>query len=152
MAGRNRQPVDVLEARGRSHLTRAEKERRKATEQTVPPGMRAAEPPGYLSQWHDLADEFIRYAQMLAELMPDNFGQPDADCLARYVVSEHLFERYTADLMAETDPLNVKALQIAQDRAFKQAQSCASALGLTVTSRCKLVVPPPSDDDGSDEF
>ena len=29
MAGRNKQPVDVLTARGKSHLTKAEKERRK---------------------------------------------------------------------------------------------------------------------------
>ena len=29
-----------------------------------------------------------------------------------------------------------------EDRYFKQARACAGDLGLTVTSRCKLVLPP----------
>ena len=152
MAGRNKQPVDVLTARGKSHLTKAEKERRKATESVVPVALRGVSPPGYLDKWPEIRREFERYAEMLSALMPDNFGQPDADCLARYVVSESLYERYTSDLMEESDPLNIKNLQIAQDRAFKQAQACASALGLTVTARCKLVVPERSEDDGEGEF
>lgn len=152
MAGRNKQPVDVLTARGKSHLTKAEKERRKATESVVPVALRGVSPPGYLDKWPGIRDEFNRYAEMLTALMPDNFGQPDADCLARYVVSESLYERYTSDLMEEHDPLNIKNLQIAQDRAFKQAQACASSLGLTVTARCKLVVPERCEDDGEGEF
>lgn len=152
MAGRNKQPVDVLTVRGKSHLTKAEKERRKATESVVPVALRGVSPPGYLDKWPEIRDEFNRYAEMLTALMPDNFGQPDADCLARYVVSESLYERYTSDLMDEHDPLSIKNLQIAQDRAFKQAQACASALGLTVTARCKLVVPERREDDGEGEF
>lgn len=152
MAGRNKQPVDVLTARGKSHLTKAEKERRKATESVVPVALRGVSPPGYLDKWPEIRDEFNRYAEMMTALMPDNFGQPDADCLARYVVSESLYERYTSDLMEERDPLNIKNLQIAQDRAFKQAQACASSLGLTVTARCKLVVPERREDDGEGEF
>lgn len=152
MAGRNKQPVDVLTARGKSHLTKAEKERRKATESVVPVALRGVSPPGYLDKWPEIRREFVRYAEMLSALMPDNFGQPDADCLARYVVSESLYERYTFDLMDEHDPLSIKNLQIAQDRAFKQAQACASALGLTVTARCKLVVPERREDDGEGEF
>ena len=38
-----------------------------------------------------------------------------------------------------------------QDKAFKQCLACAKELGLTITSRCKLVVPPPPDD-GEDEL
>ena len=34
-----------------------------------------------------------------------------------------------------------------QDKAFKQCIACAKELGLTITSRCKLVVPTPPDDD-----
>ena len=91
MSGRNKQPVDVLTARGKSHLTKAEKERRKATESVVPVALRGVSPPGYLDKWPEIRDEFNRYAEMLTALMPDNFGQPDADCLARYVVSEALY-------------------------------------------------------------
>lgn len=152
MAGRKKQPVDVLVARGKSHLTRAERERRKAEELAMPPDLAGASPPEYLSQWPELVDAFNSYAAVLAKVMPDNFGAPDADCLARYVVAEHFFEKYTAQLMEETDPLNIKCLQIAQDRAFKQAHTASSVLGLNVTSRCKLVVPVADDADDGEEF
>jgi hypothetical protein len=33
-----------------------------------------------------------------------------------------------------------------QDKAFKQCLACARELGMTITSRCKIVVPPPPDD------
>ena len=150
--GRNRQPVDVIEARGRKHLTKAEKAKRKAEEAKVPPSLRDVQPPEYLMQWPDLAAEFDRLADMLRELIPDNFGQPDAGLLARYVVSEHLYEAYTSQLVDALEPSDIKALQIAQDRAFKQANACASSLGLSVTSRCKLVVPAKAEQDGESEF
>lgn len=151
--GRQRQPVDVLVVRGKSHMTKAEYERRKAEEATVPPNLREVQVPEYLLQWPDLVRTFDEYADLLRELMPENFGQPDADLLARYIVSEHLYESYTVQLVAVTDPANIKALQIAQDRAFKQAHTSATALGLTVSSRCKLVVPSGGDaDDGESEF
>ena len=78
MAGRHKQPVDVIVARGKSHLTRAEKERRKAEEATVPSHLRAVQAPEYLSEWPDLVDAFYRYAEMLSDIMPEQFGQPDA--------------------------------------------------------------------------
>lgn len=152
MAGRNKQPVDVLVARGKSHLTRAERDRRKAEELSMPPWLAGVSPPAYLEEWPGLVATFKRYAEMLSQVMPDNFGAPDADCLARYVVAEHFFEKYTAQLMEETDPLNIKCLQIAQDRAFKQAHTASSVLGLNVTSRCKLVVPVADDADDGEEF
>lgn len=154
MAGRSKQPVDVIVARGRTHLTRAEKERRKAEESTVPPHLRSVDVPDYLLQWPDLVQEFDNYADMLHDLMPLNFGQPDADCLARYIISEHLFESLTSKLVELDSIEDIKALQVAQDKAFKQAHTSATALGLTVTSRCKLVVPAPGDDDddGESEF
>lgn len=152
MAGRNRQPVDVIVARGRSHITRAEKERRKAEETTVPPNLRAVRAPEYLGEWPDLVDAFYAYADMLHDLMPERFGQPDADLLARYLVSERLFESLTSKLVKLDDASDIKSLQVAQDKAFKQAHTSASALGLTVTSRCKLVVPAGGEDDGESEF
>ena len=66
MAGRNKQPVDVLTARGKSHLTKAEKERRKATESVVPVALRGVSPPGYLDKWPEIRREFVRYAEMLS--------------------------------------------------------------------------------------
>lgn len=150
MAGRQRQPVEVLAARRKTHLTRADYDERKSSQVNVPIDLRDIEPPEYLFQWPERVADFDRYAKMLSLLMPDSFGQPDADLLARYVVSESLYESFTALLVGVTDPAQIKSLQIAQDRAFKQAHTCASSLGLTVTSRCKLVVPV-AEDDGEDE-
>lgn len=150
MAGRNRQPVAVLEARGKTHLTKAEKERRREEETTVPPEYRDVEIPDFLFQWPELVKKFDYYSEMLKKLMPENFGQPDADLLARYVVSEKIYENMTTLLVGLTDISRLKDVQLAQNRAFQQAHTCASALGLTVTARCKLVVPAPSD--GDDEF
>ena len=152
MAGRHKQPVDVIVARGKSHLTRVEKERRKAEEATVPPHLRAVQAPEYLSEWPDLVDAFYRYAEMLRDIMPEQFGQPDADLLARYLVSERLFESLTSKLVKLDDVDGIKSLQVAQDKAFKQAHTSASALGLTVTSRCRLVVPSGGEDDDESEF
>lgn len=152
MAGRYRQPVAVIEAAGKTHLTKAQREDRKAQEMPIPPEYRDVEVPDYLFQWPDLVKEFDRYAEMLSGVMPENFGQLDADCLARYVVSEHLFEDFTARLVTCDKASDIKNLHIAQDRAFRQAHACAAALGLTVTSRCRLVVPGAGDDDDECEF
>jgi P27 family predicted phage terminase small subunit len=38
-----------------------------------------------------------------------------------------------------------------QSRYFKQCRECAGDLGLTISSRCKLVLPP-KEDEGEDEF
>lgn len=152
MAGRNRQPVAVIVANGRTHMTKEEKERRKAEETTVPLEYRDIEVPEYLLQWPDLVIVFDRYVEMLRALLKDNFGQPDADLLARYVVSEHLYESFTSKLVGLKKPDDIKVIQIAQDRAFRQAHTCASALGLTVSSRCKLVVPAGGDEDDECEF
>lgn len=151
MAGRQMLPADVLKARGKTHITRAEYEDRKASEVEMPPELRDVVPPEYLFQWPDMVSRFDDYAEMIGSLI-STFGQPDADLLARYVVSESLYESFTALLVGVTDPAQIKSLQIAQDRAFKQAHTCASSLGLTVTSRCKLVVPVAEDDGGEEEF
>ena len=99
-----------------------------------------------------MVDAFYRYAEMLRDIMPEQFGQPDADLLARYLVSERLFESLTSKLVKLDDVDGIKSLQVAQDKAFKQAHTSASALGLTVTSRCRLVVPSGGEDDDESEF
>lgn len=119
----------------------------------MPDSMRKVEAPEYLGEWPELMDEFDRLATMLCELMPENFGQPDADLLARYVTAEAIYEKFTAEVLAAPDATAAKNAQLAQDKAFKQAHSCATALGLTVTSRCKLVVPQPQEpSDDESEF
>lgn len=153
--GRRKQPVALVVANGKKHLTKAEKERRRAEEVNIPPTLQYCPAPDYLFEWPRLVERFNAIAVMLHELMPQNFGEPDAEVLARYVVAEASFELYTSKLMSAlmADDLEAhKALHMEQNRAFTQAQAAASVLGLTVTSRCKLVVPGGGDGDDEDEL
>ena len=144
MVGRPREPVDLLIAKGKKHLTKAEIEERKAQEVKVP--FVNVKPPAYLDKKQ--SKKFKEFAKMLLAL--GIFTELDVDCLARYIISQDLYLKYTEKMaeMIEKDELDMmKDIQIMQDKAFKQAQTSASSLGLTITSRCKLVVPTPPDDD-----
>ena len=72
----------------------------------------------------------------------------DVDCLARYVISHDLYILYTSQItqmLAEGVVDNT--MQNLQDKAFRQAQTSARDLGMTITSRAKLVVPTPPDNE-----
>ena len=84
-----RQPINILTAKGRKHLTQDEIERRRATEPQAPDD--DIRPPEYLSkkqrdEFSALADELIRVKII---------GNVDAGELARYVVAHSLYARYT---------------------------------------------------------
>jgi hypothetical protein len=65
-------------------------------------------------------------------------------------MSHELYLSYTKIMMKLTKDADIdglKDIQIMQDKAFRQAQTSARDLGLTITSRCKLVLPPVTEDD-----
>jgi P27 family predicted phage terminase small subunit len=65
-------------------------------------------------------------------------------------MGEQLYLQYTnllVKLIKSKDYDQLSKIQSLQDRAFRQCRQCARDLGLTVSSRCKLVVPQPLDDD-----
>ena len=136
--GRSRETIDVLVAKGKSHLTKAEIEKRRETEVEVP--FRNIVAPSYLTRkqkakFNEIADKLVKIG-VLTEL--------DIDCLARYVLAHGLYLSYTKiinTLMATDDLKTMKDYQLLQDKAFKQCLACAKELGLTVTSRAKIVVP-----------
>lgn len=143
--GRNAQPVDLIVAKGRSHMGRAEIERRREAEIKVP--FTDVHPPEYLRGEKERA-EFTEIADKLQAI--GIFTELDVDCLARYIVSKALYLRYTAVL---TDKINRNAdadeitkFQRLQSEAFKQCRSCGSDLGLSITSRCKLQIPQVEDE------
>lgn len=145
MAGRPREPVDLIKAKGKKHLTKKEYEERKATELDVP--FVDIKPPEYLKGEKQL-EKFKYYAEMLLKL--NIFTELDVDCLARYIMSEQLYLQYTnllIKLIKSQDFEQMGKIQSLQDRAFRQCQQCARDLGLTISARCKLVVPPPIDDE-----
>lgn len=154
--GRPREPIDLIKAKGKKHLTEAEYEERKATEIEVP--FTDIEPPSFLpktfhKEFYEISDK-LKAIGIMTEL--------DTVCLAQYLIAKQNYISYTAMLLkvikrnsnpdklslSEDEVIENTKIQALQDRALRQCQTCARDLGLTITSRCKLVVPqPPSDED-----
>lgn len=144
---RPREPIDLIKAKGKKHLTQAEYEERKAEEVEVP--FTDVKPPEYLKGEKQI-EKFNYYADMLLKI--GIFTELDVDCLARYIMSEVLYLQYTnllTKLIRSNDFEQLGKIQSLQDRAFKQCQQCARDLGLTISSRCKLIVP---QTDGDEDF
>lgn len=137
MAG-PRQPIDLVLARGKKNLTKAEIEMRRAQEIKV--DFKDVKPPEYLPA--KLKREFEEIAAKLLAI--GIMTELDEDCLARYLIAQSNYLNYTkllAKAMRTEDMDAIIKAQRAQDMAFKQCQSAANALGLTISSRCKLVMP-----------
>lgn len=144
MRGRPREPIDLIIAKGKKHLTEKEIEERREAEVKVP--FTDIKAPEYLKG--KMLDEFNHYAEMLSAI--GIFTELDVECLARYVMSQALYLQYTnllTSLIKKKDFKEMQRVQSLQDRAFKQAHTAASSLGLTITSRCKLSVPQVSKDE-----
>lgn len=138
MAGQ-KQPLALIEAKGKKHLTKAEKERRAAQEVHAPADN--VSPPPYLNAKQK--KEFRRIAGQLLELKI--MSNLDCDALARFLVARDNYVKFTA-LVDSIEPelgavLALDKATTLQDRAFKQCRQAAGDLGLTISSRCKLAVP-----------
>lgn len=140
MAGRQKQPVDLMLVKGKTHLTKAEIEKRKSQEVKAPADKIRA--PSYLP--NDLKREFRKLAKQLVEIKI--MSNLDIDALARFIMSRRLYNDLMENLLAKPDLMLDKDFASAQDKLFKQCRTSASDLGLTITSRCKLVVPKKEDD------
>ena len=145
--GRPKKPIGLHLAEGNpSHLTKAEIEERLEGELDVP--FLDVAPPEYLTGKKQI-EKFNYIADMLLRL--EIFTELDVDCLARYIMSEQLYLQYTnllIGLIKSKDFEQMGKIQSLQDRAFRQCDTCARRLGLTITDRARLVVPqPPEDDD-----
>ena len=90
---KNRQPIDLIKAKGKKHLSEREYEERKSQELDVP--FVEVEPPDYLTTKKQ-KEEFNHYAGMLVEL--GIFTELDVDCLARYILAKELYINYTKQL------------------------------------------------------
>lgn len=142
---RPREPVDLIKAKGKKHMSKAEYEERKEQEIEVP--FTDIKPPDYLTGQKQL-EKFNYYADMLLNI--GIFTELDVDCLARYIMGEQLYLQYTSlliSLIKSKDFDQMGKIQGLQDRAFRQCQQCARDLGLTISARCKLVVPKTDEDD-----
>ena len=136
---RPREPIDLIKAKGKTNLSQKEYDERKSEELDVP--FTDVQPPEYLKGKKSI-DKFNYYAGMLLQI--GIFTELDVDCLARYIMGEQLYLQYTnllIRLIKSSDYDRLGKIQSLQDRAFRQCQQCARDLGLTISARCKLVVP-----------
>ena len=135
---RPRQPIELVLAKGRKNLTKAEIEQRRAQEVKV--DFKDVTPPDYLPA--KLKKDFEEIAKKLLAI--GIMTELDEDCLAQYLIARSNYLNYTkllAKAMRTEDMDAIIKAQRAQDMAFRQSQTAANALGLTISSRCKLVVP-----------
>lgn len=148
MAG-PRQPIELVMQKGRKHLTKAEIESRQRTE--IKPIADNIEPPSYLTKKQK--QEFDKIATQLIALKI--MGETDVDALARYIMSKDIYVKLTKEIQKSAvigDPYTLERYMKNQDKAFKQCRQCASDLGLTISSRCKLVVPQPKEEKKTNKF
>lgn len=139
---RQKEPIALTELKGTNHLTKAEKAARKEAEIQAP-----AEnilPPDFLS-----SNEKKRFAEIAKQLQAIGImADLDVPALARYVVAETQYDTLTQliqrNLLCENAldlPETLTKLLNAQDKLFKQCRSSAADLGMTITSRCRIVIP-----------
>lgn len=160
MAG-TRQPLEVIQAKGRKHLTKAEIENRKET--TINAADDQVLPPSYLS-----AKQKKRFKAIAKELLDLKIiSNLDCDALARLIIVEDEFIAINKQLKKtplmvkrkvqlekvvdgepvylETEEMTVNPeydkLQIMRGRAYKECRQGAGDFGLTISHRCRLVVP-----------
>lgn len=157
---RPREPIDLIVAKGKKHLGKTEIEARRAAE--VQPVTGDMAPPSFLT-----AAQKKRFSKLAEQLQKIKImGETDVEVLARYVEAQTLYEDATKELrrLKKERPkredfeepgayflelelfYKVEDVQVRrQDKHFKQAQSAARELGLTISSRCKLQVPQSED-------
>lgn len=137
MAGQ-RLPIEVVQARGSKHLTKAEIQERQ--EREIKPITDDIIAPDYLTKKQK--DIFYKLASQLEKLKI--MGETDVDALARYIVANDSYVHATKQLRkseVKVDPIKYDSWSRIQERNFKMVRASANDLGLSISSRCKLVVP-----------
>ena len=147
-----KQPISVILGKGnKAHLSKAEILEREQTEIKAPDD--DIRIPGCLKS-KKLKDRFNFIVEELKEL--NLMSNLDVDAVARYIIAEYQLKSIT-ELLNKTSIMieiideignkdyvvnkEYERLSVMKEKLFKQARSAASDIGLTITSRCKLVVP-----------
>jgi P27 family predicted phage terminase small subunit len=157
--GRARQPVSLLVLKGNKNLTKKEIKERQELEVKAPSDN--VKPPSYLPT--KLKKEFKKIANELVEI--GIMTNLDNDALARFLLAQKMYLEITDSLLKIPSVIQVpnmikdeygeivqdgmkdisnpefSEILINQDKLFKQCRAAASDLGLTISSRCRLVMP-----------
>ena len=152
MAGRRKQPIDLIAAKGRKHLTYAEYDERKSKEIQAPNDDIKA--PDFLTKKE--VKKFDDIAGTLKDI--GIMTNLDCDILGMYIQSYTQYCKVTKELRKIKFKIDKKLdieeeaqmqhqygqygyLSKLQIRYRRECTECAKELGLTISSRCKLVMP-----------
>lgn len=140
--GNPREPIELILAKGKKNLTKAEiKERRDSEVKPIADNIVA---PIFLTKKQK--EEFYKISDQLTKLKI--MGETDVDALARYIIANDFYINAIKKMRTKevkNDPFLFDKWARIQERYFKQCRSSANDLGLSISSRCKLVVPVPKD-------
>jgi len=133
---RPRQPINLLQEKGKKHLTKEEIEKRKNSEIEVNSDNVVA--PSYLTKKQKQTFEW--YVEELKKI--NIIANIDVEGLARYIVAEEQFKKI-AKKIKNTNILDddYDKLLLKLEKLNKICRQGATDLGLTISSRCKLVIP-----------
>lgn len=134
-----RQPTALVKANGRKHLSKAEEAERLAAEPKVE-APDAVTPPKWLTKRFHA--EFLEIGQLLLDA--GLYTQLDRDVLGQYFAARDGWlkaNKKAAAAIRTGDEKLAQSWTSVQNTYFKQARQCGEAMGLSVTSRCRLVVP-----------
>ena len=137
MAGQ-RLPLEIVQARGSKHLTKAEIQERQ--EREIKPITDNIIAPDYLTKKQK--DEFYKIVKQLLKLKI--LGETDVDALARYIVANDFYINSVKQMRKpeiKNNHLLFEKWAKIQDKYFKQCRASANDLGLSISRRGKLVVP-----------
>lgn len=174
MAGQ-RQPTDLVVMKGKKHFTKAEIEARKNAEVVAPNDK--VRPPTYLT-----AEQKKQFRKIAKELLQIGLiANVDCDALARLLIAQDQYIEITEQIKVTPLMIDVpvyethenpdtgekervqvgtrqvvnderERLMIIQDRCMKQCRQGAGDFGMTVSSRCRLVVPKPQQQKPENKF
>lgn len=160
---RPRQPIDLIVEKGRKHLTKQEYESRKNSE--VLAHFDNINAPTYL-----LKKERVKFEEIAKELLDIKImSNLDCDILARYIRAETEYLKvarqlqkikFMPDRKSQTPEDEQIAKQYAQYEYLSKIQNMlmkacnenARELGLTISSRCKLVIPKEKEEKPDNKF
>ena len=140
---RQKESAAAIRAKGKSHISKKDLENREKKEPKV--NLPNTKPPGYLTT-KEQRNQFNDLAQKLKTIGESFFTELDVDTLARYVLAREQYVTCNKKLrsLSGKGEFGSKAFESAlraQSKAFDQCRACASDLGLSVTSRCRIEVP-----------
>lgn len=134
-----RQPIDLIKVNGRKHLSKSEEAERRSFEPSVATPAVVVPPKWLPKRYHN---EFLEIGQLLLD--SGLYTELDKDVLGQYFTSRDGWLKANKKAMVAIradDERLAQSWTTVQNTYFRQARQCAESMGLSITSRCRLVVP-----------